>query len=52
MRLSDDHSKYEMISCPGHDPARKELKIAEDLMALETDAQVLDAWANSANAKR
>ena len=52
MRLSDDHLKYEMISCAGHDPARKELKIAEDLMALETDTQVLEAWANSVNAKR
>jgi len=50
MRLKDD-GKYEMVSCPGHDPERKELKIIEDVQNT-TEEQILELWKNSGNAKR
>lgn len=50
MRLTDD-GRYEMVSCPGHDPARKELKIVEDVEKV-TAEEVLKLWWESGNAKR
>ena len=50
MRLTDD-GRYEMVSCPGHDPARKELKIVEEVEKV-TAEEVLKLWWESGNAKR
>ena len=42
---------YEMVSCPGHDPARKELKIIENI-GKATKEEILESWKKSANANR
>ena len=51
MQKKEDKSGYRGISCPGHDPSRKDLMIAEDIESIKKE-EFAELWRKSWNANR